>query len=142
LGIDISYEEVLAKAGDGSVGRPHFAAVLVEKNYVRSVQEAFDKYLAAGAPAYVDKKRLAPAEAIALIQGTGGLAVLAHPIRLKMADRAELDALVAAGGFAYDSNVVGRVEQLAQAIPEDGMVVGDDDADICFAPIHGRAGGR
>jgi predicted metal-dependent phosphoesterase TrpH len=69
--------------------------VLVEKNYVGSVQEAFDKYLAAGAAAHVDKKRVTPAEAIALIHAAGGLAVLAHPVRLKGAGSAELDGLVA-----------------------------------------------
>ncbi|RMG54801.1 MAG: PHP domain-containing protein [Acidobacteria bacterium] len=94
LGMALSYEEVKAKAGRGAVGRPHFAQVLVEKGYVRSTQEAFDKYLKAGAPAYVDKKRLAPAEAIELIHRAGGLAVMAHPVRLKVRDEQDLAALI------------------------------------------------
>lgn len=95
LGMEISYEEVLAKAGEGTVGRPHFAAVLVEKGYVRSVPEAFDKYLKTGAPAYVNKKRPSAAEAIGMIHQAGGLAVLAHPIRLRVKNGAGLNQLVA-----------------------------------------------
>lgn len=94
LGFDLTYEEVKAKAGLGSVGRPHFAAVMVEKGYVASTQEAFDKYLKAGAAAYVDKKRLTPAQAIEMIHAAGGLAVLAHPVRLKLKDEADLERLV------------------------------------------------
>ncbi|MBI3952221.1 MAG: PHP domain-containing protein [Acidobacteria bacterium] len=94
LGMEMTYEEVKAKAGYGSVGRPHFAQVMIEKGYVESTQEAFDKYLKAGALAYVDKKRLTPADAIQLIHTAGGLAVMAHPIRLKLADADDLQNLV------------------------------------------------
>jgi len=94
LGLDLTYNEVKAKAGDGSVGRPHFAQVMIEKGYVKSTQEAFDEYLKVGAPAYVEKKRLTPADAIRLIHAAGGLAVLAHPIRLKLTDGTDLQRLV------------------------------------------------
>ncbi|HMK52688.1 MAG TPA: PHP domain-containing protein, partial [Thermodesulfobacteriota bacterium] len=53
LGIDITFEEVLKASGGGQVGRPHFANVLLEKKYVRSFQEAFDRFLKKGAAAYV-----------------------------------------------------------------------------------------
>ncbi len=61
------------------LGRPHIARYLVEKGYVKSFQEAFDKYLLRGCPAYVGKEKVSPELAISLIQGAGGLAVLAHP---------------------------------------------------------------
>jgi predicted metal-dependent phosphoesterase TrpH len=94
LGFDITYEEVATLAGNNVVGRPHFARVMINKGYVSSVQEAFDRYLKKGAPAYVEKARLAPAEAISLIRAAAGVAVLAHPYQLKLSSYAEVDDLV------------------------------------------------
>nr|WP_083436982.1 PHP domain-containing protein [Thermincola ferriacetica] len=79
LGMDISMAEVAEKAGGKVVGRPHFAAVMVEKGYVASFEEAFDKYLGAGKAAYVKKEKLTPRQGIELIQKAGGIPVLAHP---------------------------------------------------------------
>ena len=80
LGVDnISLEEVcsLTKL---SVGRPHLAAVMKEKEWVNDIPQAFKKYLAEDAPAYVAKFKIAPTEAIALIRESGGVAVMAHPM--------------------------------------------------------------
>jgi predicted metal-dependent phosphoesterase TrpH len=79
LGMEITIEEALAKASGDTLGRPHIAAVLIEEGYVKNNQEAFDRYLAKGAAAYVERERLSSAEAIELIKGAGGVAVLAHP---------------------------------------------------------------
>jgi 3',5'-nucleoside bisphosphate phosphatase len=79
LGIEISTAEVAAKVGDSIAGRPHIAQVLMDKGVVDSIDEAFDRYLGKGKPAYQDKERLSSAETIALIQGAGGIAILAHP---------------------------------------------------------------
>jgi predicted metal-dependent phosphoesterase TrpH len=69
LGLNISYADVKAIAGDGTaIGRPHFAQVLVDKGYVKDGDEAFKKYLKRGGPAYVEKKRLTPQEGIQLIK--------------------------------------------------------------------------
>lgn len=81
-GLEITHEEVVAASGGGQVGRPHFAKVLVQKGYVGSMEEAFEKYLKRGAPGYVEKFRFSPKEAIAMIHQAGGLAVLAHPFTL------------------------------------------------------------
>lgn len=86
-GIRISMEEVRAASGGGQIGRPHFARVLLEKKYVKSMQEAFDKYLGKGKPGYVDKRTLSSREAIQLIEASGGIAVLAHPKMLKLDDQ-------------------------------------------------------
>jgi len=83
LGLNISYDEVKMMAGEGTVGRPHFAQVLIEKGYVKNGEEAFKKYLRRGAPAYVEKKRLSPQEGIQLIRNSGGIAVLAHPFAIE-----------------------------------------------------------
>lgn len=83
-GLDITVEEILAEAGGGSVGRPHFAAVMVRKGYVPSIQEAFDVWLAKGRPAYLGRDRLTPEEAVSLAHASGALAVLAHPTSLDL----------------------------------------------------------
>lgn len=80
LGLDISYEDVLVEAGDGVVGRPHVARALTKRGYVESTDRAFELYIDAGGPAYVDKYRLSSAEAIEMIQRVGGVPVLAHPL--------------------------------------------------------------
>src|SRR4030043_493731 len=94
LGIQITYEEVLKVSGGGQVGRPHFAQVLLEKNYVRSFQEAFERFLKKGAPAYVDKFRFTAKEAIHFINEAKGVAVLAHPNTLNMNGYSELENLI------------------------------------------------
>ena len=86
LGIDLTYEEVRSLAGNDSVGRPHIARVLIEKGYVTSAKEAFDRYLADGAAAYVPRELPEPAEAMAVIRAARGIPVLAHPSWL---DRSE-----------------------------------------------------
>jgi len=94
-GLDVTLDEILAEAGRGSVGRPHVAGVLMQKGYVSSIQEAFDVWLANGRPAYLDRERLLPAEAIALAHASGAVAVLAHPTSLGYEGRA-LERFVAA----------------------------------------------
>ncbi|MGQ9645562.1 MAG: PHP domain-containing protein [Thermodesulfobacteriota bacterium] len=94
LGIDISLEEVLKASGGGQLGRPHFAQVLIEKGYVRSFQEAFEKFLKKGAPAYVEKMRFSPEESIHFIREASGVAVLAHPKTLQVDGYSELESLI------------------------------------------------
>ncbi|NNF62945.1 MAG: PHP domain-containing protein [Acidimicrobiia bacterium] len=79
LGIDITYDEILAEAGGTGVGRPHFAGVLIKKGVVPDVETAFDRYLAAGRPAYRGRKRLDAAEAIELARESGAATSIAHP---------------------------------------------------------------
>ena len=81
LGVDnITYEEVKAKTQSNSIGRPHLAQVLVEKGVVPDIKEAFNRYLADGAPAFVSVFKQTPYEAIKSIKECGGVAVLAHPM--------------------------------------------------------------
>jgi predicted metal-dependent phosphoesterase TrpH len=94
LGVAITMDELNAEARGAVVGRPHIAAILHRRGYVSSIKQAFDKYLAQGAPAYFDKERLPPQRALELIDRSGGLAVLAHPIQLRTTNDAELDRVV------------------------------------------------
>ena len=81
-GLEITMEDVVAASGGGLVGRPHFAKVLINKGYVSSMPEAFDRYLKKGAPGYVEKFRFSPEDTMNMIHGAGGVAVLAHPFTL------------------------------------------------------------
>ncbi len=89
LGLQVTLEEVEAIAGGDIVGRPHFAALLVEKGYVSGKQEAFDRYLAQGRPAYLKKEKLTPQEGVELVAAAGGIPVLAHPKYLKESQNPE-----------------------------------------------------
>ena len=90
LGIDISMAQLRRCAGGGLVGRMHMAVLLRQKGCVRSLDEAFARYLGPGAAAFVDKERAEAAEAIDAIHGAGGLAILAHPAHLNCANAAQL----------------------------------------------------
>jgi 3',5'-nucleoside bisphosphate phosphatase len=100
LGYPVTHEEIAAQAGSGMTGRPHIAAVMLARGYVKSPQEAFTRFLGKGCPAYRERYRLSPSACIATIQRYGGVAVLAHPFTLGVSvDRLAkvLDTLVADG---------------------------------------------
>ena len=78
-GVSVTLDDVLAQAAGGAVGRPHVARAMIAASAVRDFREAFDRYLGAGRPAFVDKAYLAVADAIALVHEAGGIAVFAHP---------------------------------------------------------------
>jgi predicted metal-dependent phosphoesterase TrpH len=95
LGLPIDVERVFALVQEGSAGRPHVARVMLERGYVKTVREAFDKYLASGKPAHVPRKKLTPEDAVRLLRRAGGVPVFAHP---GLADRdALIESMVAAG---------------------------------------------
>jgi 3',5'-nucleoside bisphosphate phosphatase len=79
LGMPLDWKRVQEIAGTGTIGRPHIAQALLEKGYIATIREAFDKYIAWGGPAYVERDKMTPAEAVELILSAGGIPVLAHP---------------------------------------------------------------
>jgi predicted metal-dependent phosphoesterase TrpH len=102
LGLKITLEEVQARGGE-MTGRPHFAQLLLEKGYVSSLQQAFDDYLDESARGYVTRNEPQFAEAVGRIRGAGGIASLAHPIRLRENVPAVLPALCEAGLNAIEA---------------------------------------
>ncbi len=88
LGFDVSMEEALAIAPSGLIGRAHFARILMEKGYVKSVKEGFDKYLANGRPAYDGTQYLTARSAVELIKSIGGVSFVAHPHLIRLDDTA------------------------------------------------------
>ena len=87
LGLELTWDEVAAFAGEDVVGRPHFAMALIARGYVKTKQQAFDQYLANGKPGYVDRFRFSPSDSIDAILGAGGVPVLAHPSTLGLSSR-------------------------------------------------------
>ncbi|WP_027367138.1 PHP domain-containing protein [Desulfocurvibacter africanus] len=94
-GLDVSYEEIAAKAAGGTIGRPHIAQVLQEKGYVKTLQDAFEKYLASGGKAYVPKVVLSPDKAVAMLKAEGATVCLAHPRLYKKVNLATLEGFLA-----------------------------------------------
>ena len=82
LGFNITLEEAESR-GRGMTGRPHFAQLMVEKGYVSSLQEAFDEYLDESAKGYVNRREPQFAEGVERIRNAGGIASLAHPVRVR-----------------------------------------------------------
>ncbi|MFC7327663.1 PHP domain-containing protein [Marinactinospora rubrisoli] len=84
-GIDVTWDQVREIAGDVGgddvVGRPHIARALVAAGAVADVQDAFDRWIGSGRPAYVARYALDPVRAVRLIRAAGGVCVLAHPAR-------------------------------------------------------------
>jgi len=95
IGVRITFEDVLAEAGEAAIGRPHVARAMVQNGWAMDLRDAFDRYLGAGRPAYLDKRRILIPEAIDLVHRCGGIAILAHPGGWGTRDR--IEALVGAG---------------------------------------------
>ncbi len=84
LGFDITKEDLMeGLAPDTVITRAHFARALINKGYVKTKDEAFDKYIGDGGPAYIPKAELKSKECIELIHKAGGISVLAHPFLYK-----------------------------------------------------------
>jgi hypothetical protein len=113
LGFDITLEEAEAR-GRGMTGRPHFAAILLEKGYVQDYRQAFDEYLDESAQAYVYRQEPTFAEGVAVVRQAGGIASLAHPTRVR-GDVAEMMPELCAAGLnaieAYHSDHTGQDTQ-------------------------------
>lgn len=92
-GIDVTYEALLERFPNCVLTRAHFARYLMEHGYVKSNQEAFDRYLGSRCPMYVPREKITPKKAVELILTAGGLPIFAHPILCRMSD-ARLEALV------------------------------------------------
>ncbi len=103
LGIDITFDRVAELAGAAPIGRPHLAQAVVETGAASSTREVFDRYLADGGPAYVEKHAVTPVRAVELLVAACGVAVLAHPGLYGRRDGAEgipvelVEEMVAAG---------------------------------------------
>ena len=101
LGAPIAWARVREIAGEASIGRPHIAQALLEAGHTRTFGEAFERFIGRDGPAYAEREKLSPAEAVALIRDAGGLAVFAHPSFTKDHERVAAE-LAAAGAFGME----------------------------------------
>ncbi len=84
LGYDLSYGDVRKHSADDLIGRPHFAAALIEKGHFRHRNKIFQQLLGKNCAAYVDRRRLTPEQCLKLIRGAGGVPVVAHPGQMRL----------------------------------------------------------
>lgn len=136
LKMPLVWEEILADADGGAVGRPHIAKAMLAQGYVSDANEAFARYLGHGMPAYVEQPKLTPSEAVMLLHRAGAAAGLAHPYNVEGADQVDLDTLVpelaAAGLDAIETYYTGygtqqRAEILNLAARFDLIPTGGSD---------------
>ena len=143
MGIAVPVCDVIARARDGNVGRPHLARALVERGFVASTDEAFDRYLGTDKPAYVPRPDVSVEKAIQVIREAGGIASLAHP-GLHNRDDA-LPDLVAAGLTAIEvyhpKHAFGRAARYRRLARRLGLLVtggsdfhGESDGDHASSP--------
>lgn len=88
IGYSLTHDDVRKHAGNELVGRPHFAAALMEKGYFKHKDKIFRQLLGKGKAAYVDRRRLVPENCVELIRKAGGVPVIAHPGQMKLTSRA------------------------------------------------------
>lgn len=125
LDIHIDWERVQEIAGGGSIGRPHIAQAMLERGYVPSLKEAFLKYIGREGPAYVEREKMTPSQAVELIVKSGGLPVIAHPANIENLE--ELIAQLQEAGLAgievyYISNPLQSTRYLAFLAKKYGLI--------------------
>lgn len=100
-GIELTFEEVKKYSLNGTMGRPHIAQAMLEKGYISTLEEAFEKYIGKGKPAYVSGRNTTPEEVIKAIKKARGIPVLAHPFQMNLPTIEEtlkkVESLVAVG---------------------------------------------
>ena len=140
MGLMIEWERVQQIAGEASVGRPHIAQALLEKGYVSTVAEAFDRWIARNGPAYVERDKMTPAECVRCIVERGGIACMAHPADLLNLDTilAELkDAGMAAMEVYYKDYPPETVERMRVSAERFGLLpLGGSDYHGIFGPAE------
>lgn len=118
IGVPLTFAQVEGEAQGAPITRPHIARALAKAGYVRSPQKAFDRYLADGGPAFVQRKRMPPEEAVDLIRAAGGVAVMAHPGRVPTGEAVlrRLAAYGVDGAELYHPNNDHLVRQYVRAV--------------------------
>lgn len=93
-GVDITYQKLLSAFPGAVITRAHYARYLFDRGYVKSMPEAFERYIGDRAPCYIPREKVTPLQAVELVLAAGGIPILAHPPLYRMSD-ARLNKLVA-----------------------------------------------
>ncbi len=125
LGVNIDWQRVKQIAGGGSIGRPHIAQAMLEKGHIGSIKEAFTRYIGQDGPAYAERHKISPVEAVTLIKKVGGLPVLAHPTTINepeaMVSRLKPAGLVGLEVY-YDDYSEDERRRLARLADKHGLI--------------------
>ncbi len=138
LGVPVDGKKIEEKTADGVIGRMHIAQEIMATGYATTVQDAFDKYIKAGRPAYVPKDVIAIGDAVDLIHGAKGLALVAHPGLGKL--HQQFDALLK---FPFDGIEVyhsrhtpGQIKDFEELVETKGLLAtGGSD---CHGTVKGE----
>ena len=128
--IDISLEEMNERYGNAVITRAHFADYLLDKGYIKSRKEAFDRYIGDNGPCFVMRRKMTCDEAIKLIRSTGGVPILAHPTlyHLGTAQMRQLLASLTESGLIgmeciYSTFSLGDEIQMRKFASEFGLII-------------------
>ncbi len=83
-GLPVDYEELINAYGESVITRAHYARFMLDKGYIKSLPEAFERYIGDNSPCYIPREKVTPAQGVELILSAGGIPVLAHPLLYKM----------------------------------------------------------
>lgn len=151
-GISITYEELLKTFPNAIITRAHYARYLLDKGYVKSISEAFDRYVGDHASCFVPREKVTPFQAVTLIRATGGIPVLAHPTLYHMS-KERLEGLILAlkevGLLAiegiYSSYSISETRQMHTLATKCGLLIsggsdfhGENKPGLCFGTGYGK----
>jgi len=126
LGLHIEWDRVQEIAGGSTLGRPHIARAMLEKGYIGSLREAFDRYIGRNGPAYVGREKMTPVEAVELILQSRGLPVLAHPLTVpdpeKMVTEMKGAGLIGIEGY-YGGYTAEEIDRLVCIASRYGLII-------------------
>jgi predicted metal-dependent phosphoesterase TrpH len=125
MGITLEWSRVKEIASTEAIGRPHIAQAMLEKGYITSLKEAFTKYIGRDGPAYVERTKVTPVEAVQLILRANGLPVLAHALTISepepMIVELKANGLVGLEAY-YDGYSAAEVSRLVSLAEKYGLI--------------------
>ncbi len=129
-GMDITYEALMEAYPNSVITRAHYAGYMLKKGYIKSLKEAFDRYIGDHCPYYVPREKVTPEQGVNLILKAGGIPILAHPTLYHMSDD-RLETLVStlrdAGLLAieaiYSTYTAGEERQMKNIAAKFGLAI-------------------
>lgn len=129
LGYKIKFDDVVKLAKDiSSIGRPHIARVMINYGYCKDIEDAFDRFIGFGKPAFVDRYKISPFEAVEVIKSSGGVSSIAHPGLIINIDKLSLIKKLKLWGLAgieayHISHSIEDTEYFVNVSKELGLII-------------------
>lgn len=129
-GMPLTYDELIAEFPDSVITRAHYARLMVKKGYVKSLKEAFERYIGDHGPCFIPRKKISPEEGVRFILSANGLPVLAHPMQYGMGNerlQEMIDRLKEAGLVAleaiYCTHTPSEEAKLCKLAKDNGLLI-------------------